>query len=334
MSSSAASGDADEGVGLAGSGATIPVICGPTASGKSRIAMRLAAGREITIVSADSRQIYRGFDIGTAKPTIADRRAVPHRAVDIVEPTERYSAAQWAKLAERSIAETLELGRIPVIVGGTGFYISALFRPLFQEPTLDAADRRRLQDAVSTTSTEELRRWCEALDPARAHLGRAQLLRAIEVALLAGERLSDLHRTRPRARRFRASYLLVDPGPVLAARIVSRAGHMLEQGWIDEVRTLTRDVPERAPAWGATGYDAVRRMVRGEIDRDAALEQVVIDTRQYAKRQRTWFRHQLPAHQVTRVDGAGQGRSESIVDDWMSELEAGLRSMQRQENSA
>jgi tRNA dimethylallyltransferase len=285
--------------------------------------MRLASSREVTIISADSRQIYRRFDIGTAKPSAGDRRAVPHRGVDIVEPTERYSAAQWAELAERAIEESLAEGRVPLVVGGTGFYISALFRPLFHEPALDAGHRRVVQSALSGMTTGELRRWCGELDPVRAHLGRAQLLRAIEVALLTGERLSDLHRARARPRRFRASYLLVDPGPALAARIASRAEAMLEQGWLDEVRTLMRDVPENAPAWGATGYETVRRLVRGEIGRAAALEQIVIDTRQYAKRQRTWFRHQLARDQVTRVDGSADAQSERIVDGWMSELEAG-----------
>jgi tRNA dimethylallyltransferase len=327
MSSSAASGDADDGDARAR--ATIPVICGPTASGKSAIAMQLAQRREITIISADSRQIYRRFDLGTAKPTVAETRAVPHRGIDIVEATDRYSAAQWADLADRSIDESLRHGRLPVIVGGTGFYISALFRPLFAEPDLDAGARRQIQESLAHASTDELRRWCLELDPARAHLGRAQLLRAIEVALMTGERLSDLHCARARSRRFRASYLLVDPGPDLATRIWTRATAMLDRGWPDEVRTLMRDVPEHAPAWGATGYETVRRLVRGEIDRAAALERVVIDTRQYAKRQRTWFRHQLAKDHVMRVGGDADEQTESMVDGWMSEVEAGLRALQR-----
>ena len=321
MSSSAASGDADG----SDAGARIAVICGPTASGKSAIAMRLAQTRELTIISADSRQIYRRFDRGTAKPTVAEMRAVPHRGVDVVAPTDRYSAAQWAALAEHAIEESHSHGRTPVIVGGTGFYIRALFRPLFEEPALDADKRRGVQEALAGASTGRLRRWCEELDPARARLGRAQLLRAIEVALLTGERLSHLHTARARARRFGASYLLVDPGPALATRIVSRVEAMLDQGWPDEVRTLVRDVPEDAPAWRATGYETVRRMVRGEIDRAAALERVVIDTRQYAKRQRTWFRHQLAKDRVVRVAGVADEQTESIVDGWMSEVEAGLR---------
>ena len=296
--------------------------------------MSLARRRETTTISPDPRQVYPRFDIGTAKPSADDRRMVPYRGIDVDEPEDRYSAAQWAELAEAAIGEAFRLGRIPVIVGGTGFYIRALFQPLFEEGELDPAARRRIQDSLKEASTDELRRWCAALDPARARLGRAQLLRAIEVALLTGQRLSDLHRARPRSRHFRASYLLVDPGSVLATRIVSRAESMLDQGWTDEVRTLMRDVPENAPAWGATGYETVRRMVRGEIDRAAALERVVIDTRQYAKRQRTWFRHQLAMDRVVRVDTAAGGQAERIVDDWMHELEGGLRSSERNEGRA
>lgn len=328
MSSSAASGDADL-PGAAAAGATIPVICGPTASGKSAIAMRLAARRDITIISADSRQIYRRFDIGTAKPSPDELRRIPHRGIDVVEATDRYSAAQWAALAEAAITEALGEERLPVVVGGTGFYISALFRPLFREPELDTARRLSVQRELGALSTDELRRWCQSLDPVRAQLGRAQLLRAIEVALLAGERLSDLHVARARPRTFRASYLLLDPGPVLASRISDRAVTMFDQGWPDEVRALMHDVPDDAPAWGATGYDIVRRFARGEVDRASALERVVIDTRQYAKRQRTWFRNQLANAEVVRVSGSEGEPAEKegggIVDAWVSELESRLR---------
>jgi tRNA dimethylallyltransferase len=330
MSSSAASGDADLPGGSAG-GATIPVICGPTASGKSAMAMQLAARRDVTIISADSRQIYRRFDIGTAKPSPDELRRVPHRAINVVDPTERYSAAQWAELAVAAINEALGEARLPIVVGGTGFYISALFRPLFQEPELDPARRLSLQRELGELPTDELRRWCRSLDPGRAHLGRAQLLRAIEVALLSGERLSNLQVARARPRAFLASYLLLDPGPVLAGRISDRAVAMFDQGWPDEVRALMDDVPDDAPAWGATGYDVVRRFVRGEVDRASALERVVVDTRQYAKRQRTWFRNQLANDDVVRVSGSDGEPTEGrgSVDAWVSELESRLRSAPR-----
>jgi len=298
---------------------SIPVICGPTASGKSAIAMWLSRRREIVIVSADSRQIYRGFDLGTAKPSRDDQDRVPHRAIDVVDPSGRYSAAQWTELADRSIREAIASGRLPIVVGGTGFYIGALFRPLWAEPLLEPQRRAAVQQALGAKDTDELRRWCRSLDPRRAHLGRAQLLRAIEIALLTGERLSSLHATQSRPARWMAGYLLVDPGTDLPSRIAARAAAMLEGGWADEVRRLTDAVPAEAPAWNATGYDVVRQYVRGEIDRDTALERIIIETRQYAKRQRTWFRHQLEQERVERLAPNAPGWQEK-VDRWIAQF--------------
>jgi tRNA dimethylallyltransferase len=167
-------------------GDSIRVICGPTAAGKSEIALRLALEYSATIISADSRQIYRGFDIGTAKPGAAERRTVPHRGIDVADPTERYSASAWAEGARGWIAEGESAHRVPLIAGGTGFYIRALFEPLFEAPRLDAARRRALETAMNELPLGELRRWCSSLDPAKSHLGRVQLSRAIETALLTG----------------------------------------------------------------------------------------------------------------------------------------------------
>jgi len=301
---------------------TLPVICGPTASGKSAIAMWLSLRREILVISADSRQIYRGFDVGTAKPAPEDQRRVPHRGVDVADPTGRYSAAEFAVLARQAIQEALSQGRVPVVVGGTGFYIRALFRPLWAQPPLDIERRMAIQEALASESTDELRRWCAAMDPSRAHLGRAQLLRAIEVALLTGERLSELHVAQARPGLYRPSYLLVDPGMALPSRIAARASAMLDAGWPDEVRDLIETVPADAPAWNATGYGVVREYVRGEVDRNAALERVIIETRQYAKRQRTWFRHQLQRDQVQRLSAGAPGWQET-VDRWITQVERG-----------
>jgi len=278
------------------------IICGPTGAGKSALAFALARGRTVTIISADSRQIYRGFDIGTAKPSKREQRAVPHRGIDVVEPTERYSAARWAESARQWIAEAKDAGRTPLIVGGAGLYVRALTEPLFDEPPLDAARREALDAELGAYSLPELRRWCERLDPARAHLGRTQLLRAITVALLSGKTISEWHAHPPRAAGLPARYLVVDPGPALATRLDERLWAMLESGWEREVAKLERTVPGDAPAWNGTGYKWVRSAVRGELTREEAVSHVRIDTRRYAKRQRTWFRHQLPPAHVLRLD--------------------------------
>ncbi|HEY2164365.1 MAG TPA: tRNA (adenosine(37)-N6)-dimethylallyltransferase MiaA, partial [Gemmatimonadaceae bacterium] len=306
----------------------VGVICGPTAGGKSAIAMWLAERRPITIVSADSRQVYRGFDVGTAKPSSADRARVPHEGIDVVEPPVRYSSAAWADAANDWIADAFGLGRTPIVVGGTGLYLRALFEGLFAEPPIDAERRRRLEAELAALPTPELKRWVERLDPARARLGRAQLLRAAEIALLTGQRVSDLHAAQRGGNaagpRWRPRYLLVDPGPALAQHIGARLDTMLNAGWPNEVERLMHSVPPDAPAWKATGYDAVRRLARDESTRADAREAILIETRQYAKRQRTWFRHQLPPDRVLTVNPLARDWEE-VVARWTTGIVYGDR---------
>lgn len=296
----------------------VHVVCGPTAAGKSAVALALAARIGGTIISADSRQIYRGFDIGTAKPTEAEQQAVAHRGIDIVAPTARYSAAEWAAYARGAIDDARRAGSVPIVVGGTGFYLRALFAPLFAAPPLDEGRREALAQHLGSWSVPELRRWCAVLDPALAHLGRTQLLRAIETALLAGERLSTLQQRDARAPDLRARYLVVDPGrEVLRTRIAARVERMLAVGWVNETRALMQHVPADAPAWQATGYDAVRGLVDGTLTERIAVERIVSGTRQYAKRQRTWLRHQLEGDDVTVLDPTDDDAAAALtVERW------------------
>lgn len=280
----------------------IRVICGPTGAGKSALALRCASLADVTIVSADSRQLYTGFDVGTAKPSRAERAAVPHEGIDVLDPSVRASAAWWAGEADAWLERALREQRVPLVVGGTGLYLRALLGTLFEEIPMEASSRARLQEHFASTSVDELRRWVRVLDPARAALGRTQLLRALEVALLTGRRISALHAARARPSRWRARYLLVDPGPPLREQIAGRTRAMFDAGWADEVRALMQTVAADAPAWNASGYRTVRAMVEGTLTLDEAVNDVVIETRQYAKRQRTWFRHQLTGAQVTTID--------------------------------
>lgn len=293
-------------------------MCGPTAAGKSATAMALAERHPIRILSADSRQIYRGFDLGTGKPSPEERRRVVHRGIDLVEPVERYSAVRWAQAALGWIGEAEQATEMPVVVGGTGFYVRALAAPLFDGPALDPDRRRALERELAPLRLTELRRWCAWLDPARAHLGRAQLARAIEIAVLSGTRISDWHRRAARAPRVTPRYLIVDPGAVLDQWIVDRIHTMLESGWEAEVAELMTRVPDDAPAWNATGYRAVRDLVRGMTSRASAIERIRIDTRQYAKRQRTWLRHQLPPADVTVLDPTSRHAIAWAMDWWRS----------------
>ena len=279
------------------------VVVGPTAAGKSAVALLLAERFGGAIVSADSRQLYRGFDVGTAAPTPDERRRVPHYGIDVAEPTERYSAGRWAIEARAWIADAQRRGLVPVVVGGTGFYVRALTSPIAEAPPLDAARRAALERVLRDVETPELRRWAEALDPARAQLGRAQLIRAVETALLSGHRLSEWQVAAPAAPAVPARYLVVDPGrDALRGRIEARVAAMFAAGWEAEVRALAQRVPDDAPAWNASGYDAVRRLVAGELTGEEARERVIVATRQYAKRQRTWIRHQLAGEDVTWLD--------------------------------
>jgi tRNA dimethylallyltransferase len=298
----------------------VSVICGPTAAGKSYAALRLAELAPLAVVSADSRQLYRGFDVGTAKPTRAERERVPHYGIDVLEPVERSSAAWWADRADGWIRRALADGRVPVVVGGTGLYLRALFGELFVEPPMDAERRAALQAELEPLGVGELRRRVALLDPTRAALGRTQLLRAIEVATLTGRRVSELHRESVTAPRWRARYLVVDPAPgaALASLVETRARAMFAAGWRDEVRGLVQRIPPDAAAWNSTGYRTVRLVEQGVLSEEEALQRVVVETRQYAKRQRTWFRHQLTGEDVTRIDLQDSGADERLVAWWRS----------------
>jgi tRNA dimethylallyltransferase len=297
----------------------IRIICGPTAAGKSGLAMRLAAEQGLTIISADSRQIYRGFDIGTAKPSRADRARVLHRCIDVAEPEERWSAFRWANDATAAIDEVGE-DRV-LVVGGTGLYLQALVSPLAEQPELDPERRELVAQLIGDWPLDRLRQWATQLDPKRAHLGRTQLLRVIEVALLSGRRLSDLIDTSgPQRPDRKARWLVVDPGDALQEQIGARLDAMLAGGWIEEARALAERHAEDAPAWNACGYRVARSIARGEESLRAGRQTILVHTRQYAKRQRTWFRHQLPEEGVTRLDPRDP-RAEAMVRAWWASEE-------------
>ena len=292
------------------------IVCGPTGAGKSALALALAKAQGLTILVADSRQVYRGFDIGTAKPTAAERARVPHEGLDLADPTERYSAAAWAAQAAEVIRR-VGVDRV-LIVGGTGLYLNALTEPLFEEPPLDPLRRAALAAELEPLDTATLRRWVTHVDACRAGLGRTQLLRALEVAMLTGRRISDLHREAARAPHWRARWLVVDPGDDLHARIARRIEQMLADGWLDEVGALAARVPDAAPAWNACGYEALRAVARGASSLEEAKRTILVATRQYAKRQRTWFRHQLTDEAVTPIDPRSADAADA-AGRWCSE---------------
>ena len=290
------------------------MVVGPTASGKTALAEALAAHLSITVISADARQVYRGLDVGTAKPDAALRERVPHLGVDLIDVGERYSAGRFAADAARWIAEVRESGRTPVVVGGTGFYIRALGDGLFQEPALDPARRERLREWTEGLEAGALSRWAGRLDPRFGGGGRQRAARAIEVALLTGHPLSHWQQVARDTGAIRPWYIqLTLPRDVLHRRIAERVDRMLAGGLVGEVRrVLAAGAAPDAPGLDAVGYREVIAAERGTLPVGQVRDAIVIATRQYAKRQETWFNNQ--------VSGAG-GR---VSGDPVWKLDAAL----------
>lgn len=281
-------------------GARTPVIVGPTGVGKTAVAMALAAHWPLEVVSADSRQVYKGLDIGTAKPTRRERQAVAHHGLDLIRPGERYSAGRFARDAARWIGEIRSRGKLPVLVGGTGLYVRALAEGLFQEPPLDPSRRRELEAWTRELEALELVRWAARLDTGFQGGGRQRALRAVEVALLSGRSLTAWQVAARGSGLVRPWYVrLTAPREVLHQRIRRRAQVMLERGMVEEVAAALADgaIPGTPGLDGVGVREAVAYLRTGGA-REGLLEAITISTRQYAKRQETWFRHQLPGDTV------------------------------------
>jgi tRNA dimethylallyltransferase len=282
-------------------GDSIPVLVGPTAVGKTAVALALTAHWPLEVLSADSRQVYRRLDIGTAKPTRKERARAPHHGVDLVEPGERYSAGHFARDAARWLADIRGRGRLPMIVGGTGLYVRAFAEGLFLEPALDPARRRSLDAWTARLEPIELLRWAARLDPSFRGGGRQRAARAIEVALLSGHPLSYWQQAARAQGAIDPWYIVLTvPRPVLHQRIGRRAEEMVRRGVIEEVASvLAEGHPADAPGLDGIGIKEAVEYLHGVRSRDSVAEAITIGTRQYAKRQQTWFRHQLTGKVIT-----------------------------------
>ena len=283
-------------------------VLGPTATGKTALAIELARRLGGEIVSVDSRQAYRGLAIGTAAPTPEERAAAPHHGVGFLPPGERYGAGRFARAAREWIADIEARGRVPILAGGTGLFYRALVRPIFREPDMDPDRRAALEERLDDADLPTLRRWVRALDPALADrldvLDRQRCLRALEITLLTGRPLSWWQRHGPlEAEPVTAvPVVLVLPAEAHRHRIRTRADRALDAGWPDEVRALREAGHEPdSPAFSSIGYRAVDDWLAGRASREEALTRIVRDTWAYARRQRTWFRHQLP-EETPRLD--------------------------------
>jgi tRNA dimethylallyltransferase len=284
------------------------VITGATATGKTALGIAVARRLRGEVISMDSRQVYRGMDVGTAKPSPGERGGIPHHGFDLVSPAERFSAGEFARLARGWIADIRARGNVPILVGGTGFFLRALTHPMFEQPEMPEARRDRLRRFLERQPIETLVRASRELDAATAARltagDRQRHARSVEVALLTGRPLSRWQRESPAAEPpipLRV-FVLEAPPALSRQRIEDRVHEMVRAGLRDEVAgLLAAGYGPEAPGMDATGYAEMIPHLHGEYGLDEAIERIQAATRRYARRQRTWLRRQLPPDAV-RLD--------------------------------
>ena len=276
---------------------TVVAVLGATATGKSALALALAERWNGEIINCDSTAVYRGFDIGTDKVPIDERRGIPHHLIDIVEPTEIYTAARFASDASQLAREIHARGRLPILVGGTGFYYRALTRGLFPGPGADEGLRTRLERVADRRGAPFLHRMLARVDRASADRipsgDRKRMIRALEVYFLTGKPLTAhfADTVSPLAGTRIISIALQIPAELTLARVVRRVDQQFARGLLVEIRgLLARGVPESARPFGGLVYRQALEHVHGVRDEASTRELIVRENRQYARRQRTWLK--------------------------------------------
>jgi tRNA dimethylallyltransferase len=299
-------------------------VVGPTASGKSSLALAIAKRFSGEIVNYDSVQLYRGFDIGSAKLSLAERYGIPHHGLDIVDPDQPFNAGDYVRHGRQILFEIRRRERLPVLVGGTGFYLRALLEGLFPGPERDEALRRRLERRAVERPAGYLRRVLARFDPASARRihenDTPKLVRAIEVCLIEKKPLSEVWgRGRDALSGFRALRVGLDPERErLYERIDRRTELLFSQGLIEETRRLLEaGVPRSAQPLGALGYREAVACLDGNMTLAEAREATARMTRRYAKRQMTWFRRESGVHWLTGFGDEAEIQSQALA--WLGE---------------
>lgn len=290
------------------------IICvvGPTASGKTALAVELAKEYGGEVLSCDSMQIYKGMDIGTAKPTAEEMQGIPHHMIDIIEPTEDFSVSRYCALATPILEDILSRGKTAVICGGTGLYVDALMKGNDFAPFPATGVRERLEERAALEGMEVLTAELRAVDPEsveRSQGNPRRILRALEVYLETGETITAHNkRTQERAPKFTGTWFAVDYAnrQDLYDRIDLRVQLMVRDGLLKEIRSLlSSGIPEKATAMQAIGYKEFVDAMAGRSTIDQAIAQVQQSSRRYAKRQITWFRRNPEIHWLRRDQGCG-----------------------------
>lgn len=307
------------------------VIVGPTAAGKSALAIALASKWQGEIINCDSVQVYRGFDIGTGKVSPTERQGIPHHVLDVAKPGQNFTAGDYRREALSALHDVRGRGRLPIIVGGTGLYLRALLLGLFEGPERSETLRGRLAEIARRRKREFLHRMLRRMDPeaaARIHARDApKVIRAIEVCLLARVPITSMHaRGRQGLEGFKVLKAGLDPGRrQLIERINRRVEAMYRTGLLDEVRDiLSQGDPEGIKPLGAIGYREARAALGGGISLEEAIRDTQTATRRYAKRQMTWFRREKDVEWF-----AGFGDDTAIVRRVSHWLEAQLQDSKR-----
>ena len=303
-------------------------IVGPTASGKSTLGIEVALKLNGEIINCDSVQVYQGIQIATAKVPFEERKGIPHHLIDFVPPEVNYTAGEWAREAAIKIEEIEQRGRVPLLVGGTGFYLRALRQPFFVSPQTDETLRKRISSIREQRGPEHLHRLLKRLDPAAADRffprDWPRVQRAIEVRLQTGQSIVDQLDQRPAAHEsaLRLQIFTLNPDRTeLYNRINLRAEAHFEQGLIEEVRELlARGVPSESNALGAHGYRRVVEFLQEKRTLASAIEQTKLDVRHYAKRQLTWFRREGG---IEWIDGFGE--ESTVISTVLDKIEGAVQ---------
>jgi len=281
-------------------GIIIPIICGPTGSGKTSIALQLARDFTIEIVSADSRQIFRKLDIGTAKPTRQEQESVPFHLIDIIEPGEKYTAFKFIEDAEKAISLILSRNKLPVIVGGSGLYLKALTDGIMEIENESSEIRTELERELAEIGIEQMYRQLCEIDPNEAEKfhphNKVRILRALEIYRLTGRPKSELVKSsdyKKSSFKFK-HYCLLPDRQELYKRIEDRVEKMISDGLLDELQRLSAlNFKEPVHRINVIGYSELIRHLDGELSKDEAIDLIKQNSRRYAKRQYTWFRNQI-----------------------------------------